>query len=562
VPNLTSLTDEIRRRGLELAPGTLIFQEHPGRIVAVCRDPALRIEVDFEPGEVDGLVGGLRDHGCLEEAAPPSRLRRGRGVPVTEVAAAAKRTTRTLLGLGEALHIPAEVPGPERALASWRFAASLSPAVAAAAASVARGDAQLVDFRISDALAEAIERLPPPAGEVSVLTGRLESWQPVPLTARVGSLRPAQTLNVTQRGRIHIAAAQALPSPGGLGEESMFGSGIAHRREDAAVAAVAEAYERHCAGVVPAGDIFAARGSDLPGFIAPEEFVSYRDSHLRREPNLVPFSPTEQRLWVQVKRRDGSTVSVLADLVFFPFGRPGIARHTYSNSSGMAAHETFPLAEEAAWRELVERDAFMRHWLGRKPGRHLEIPSGDGTVEHFTAMIEAAGWSLRCVQLGESPRLPIVAAIATHEGKLVVGASTASPHLAVAKACSEAWAGVCLPRGEEEVPAVDAVRTPSDHRRLYRWGAHLDEAAFLWDCEEEVSIGELGDPPPMPAEAVVYRWPAHVSAPYRVVRVMCPTMIPITFGVGCEPLGRSDAAALVSATGRSLDTPLFPHPFP
>jgi hypothetical protein len=559
---LESLRREIDDRGLEIAPGTFIAETSARRMVAVRLAPALKIEAEYEPVEVEELLDALRRQGCVQPATGQGDLAPDCGAPVTEFMKDGLGPWSVLFGLNDALYVPVDVPVAVRRLLAWRYIASFPKPLAAAVASVGRGDAGLVGIRPSAVLSKALDGLPPPEGDVALLSGASAAWRLLPLKARVGRLRPAASISVGSRRGMFVAAAEVLPSPGGLGEDGMSGSGIAVDRDDAKKAAVGEAYERHCAGVVPAESILAASGKDLPGALPPDQFVSYRESQLERGPNLISYSAAQPRLWAKASRSDGEAVHVLADLVFFPFGRGGIACHTHANSSGMAAHESFARAEDAAWRELVERDAFMRHWLGRRPGRRIAVPAGDRAVERLVASIEAAGWALRLVQLGESSELPIVAAIATCDSHLVIGASVASPRVAIAKACSEAWAGVCLPREPEEVPAVEAVSTPSDHRRLYRWGDHVKEAAFLWDCDEEVGVDQLGEPPPMPASAAVFRWPPYVSAPLKVVRVLCPSMIPITFGFGCEPLGRPDAAALVEATGRVLDEGLFPHPFP
>ena len=153
-----------------------------------------------------------------------------------------------------------------------------------------------------------------------------------------------------------------------------------------------------------------------------------------------------------------------------------------------------------------------------------------------------------------------ILAIAQQGSKLSLGsASGQDPATAVTKALWEAWAGVVLASADEEVPSVADVRSPSDHRRLYRWGDVGSAALAHWVGGRTLTVSDLPPQPSTPTDLVMVEWPQWLTAPHHVVRVLHPEMIPITFGQGLEPLGRPDVADLILAAG---GPPTLPHPFP
>ena len=214
-----------------------------------------------------------------------------------------------------------------------------------------------------------------------------------------------------------------------------------------------------------------------------------------------------------------------------------------------------------AWAELLERDAFQRAWFTRELLPRLRLSGGDDGHGPYQRDLEDQGWEIRAFALRPDDLQPIICALAVRDEQLALGASAASSGPgALTKAMREAWSGaVLVPETGEEVPAPEEVRTPGDHRRLYRWGRQLSEAAFLWEGEGNLDPRELGPLPQPPDDLITVTWPSWVCEPLHVVRVLHPDLIPMTFGHGREPLGRPDVAAMVREGGASA---LFPHPFP
>ncbi|GAA3782207.1 hypothetical protein GCM10022225_83220 [Plantactinospora mayteni] len=227
----------------------------------------------------------------------------------------------------------------------------------------------------------------------------------------------------------------------------------------------------------------------------------------------------------------------------------------------MAAHTGSAQATRIAWYELLERDAFMRVWLSKLPPKQLIASDPLPEQRLLTAALQRQGWTIVLLDLGANGR-PIVGAAAVRGQHFAFGAAAdPDPAVAAEKAVREAWSVTRAPVCERA--SISAVRTPADHRRYYMSGQGHRDVSWLLQSDAQADLSELSIGLPEPSrDVIVYEWPAKITRPFRVVRVLDPAMIPITFGYGREPLGRSDVQRLVASTGASLDEPMPPHPFP
>lgn len=546
-------------RGLSAAPGTLFAIDADG-------DPLLLVDRDRRGdgglGEA-GTVEALLELGALIEGAGAACWKRwGPFVHDWNLGWPESAETALLLSLNHALVLPHKLRGSDRRRVVFRFLASLPPELGKTLLAAVSGSARILALAPSADLAAEIEELAPSRafGEPWLLRTHQRS-EACPLDAMVGPLAPATSLRIFGSGVQQVAISSVLPPPSGIGMPPGSAAGIREDRGEAELTAAAEAHERHAAGVIPNDDLEAGSSCDLDAAISPDAIVSYAPWQYRVHADLLPFDDCEVRLWARAKDLAGRRRLVLADLVFYPFGSSENRFHTAANSSGMAAHRTSDAALGGAWAELVERDAFMRHWLGRIPGRVVRMRNADVEYRRMHDDLRDAGWSVSLVQLGSSPHLPVLCAIARRRGMVALGAAAGDPGPTSVKALREAWAGVRVVPEREEVPEVEEVRSPGDHRRLYRWGGFAGELDFLFDGDEATTLEQLHDLDGPPAEAVVYQWPARLVNPFSVVRVLHPPLIPITFGYRREPLGRDDVRSLLLRQS-SDGTDLMPHPFP
>ncbi len=458
----------------------------------------------------------------------------------------------TLISTVAALYIPPREAAHGRILVD-RFVANLSDPLPKIYAATLFDDFRIVALTPLMQIEESIES--PPPNHPSVLDHR-GRWCK---QGAVGGLQPAVEAHVRRHKCAYVSTARAAKLLPRLDAPAMFGSGVGDSYAQAKAKAIGEAYERHLAGLVLNEMVFEARGADLPEAIHPDRFVSYLPEQFAAFPDLYPYDRDECRLWTRARRVDGSTCAVLADLVFYPLGRADSRVHTSTNSSGMAAGESREAALAYSWAELVERHAFMKTWLGKLPSRRISWP-GDGCLENYRTDLACFGWEIHLFQIGDIGLEAVVLAVARAGEYLTLGcAADRVPYHAVSKAVAEAWMGVALCDQTEGGVDVEAVRLPSDHRRLYRWRPFAEELSFLFQGEEFVSLEDLDPVRPVADDAVVVTWPGWASDPLHVVRVLHPDLIPITFGRGREPLGRQDVQQLV---GNHRELPLFPHPFP
>jgi len=554
------LEDALVGKGIVAAPGTLLAADHEDRAILFIDDEHRGVGRLSEADTIDDLLQlgalvedpGAENGESFQLAVHDWNL----GWPPNST------ESMMLLSLGHALVLPPDLARTDRRHAAFRFLAVNPPLLGSALLDAASGSGRILALAPSIGLVEKI-------GEISSDPAHGEPWllrtgqdgESCPLDAMVGPLAPATSLYVYGAGVQHVAISSVLPPPSGIGLPSGSAAGIREDRGEAELTATAEAHERHAAGVIPSEDLEAGSFVDLDMAISPDAVVSYVQWQYEAHPDLLPFDEREERLWVRAKNVAGERRWVLADLVFYPFGASENRFHTAANSSGMAAHRTSQAALRAAWAELVERDAFMRHWLGKIPGRLVFLRRADPEYRRMVEDLQDAGWSVGLVQLGSSPRLPVFCAIARRRGMVALGAAAGDPDEATVKALREAWAGVRVVPEREEVPEIENVRSPGDHRRLYRWGDFASELDFFFEGDETISLEQLGELPGPPSEAVVYQWPHRLVRPFSVTRVFHPPLIPITFGYRREPLGRDDVKSLLLRRG-SDGSDLIPHPFP
>jgi ribosomal protein S12 methylthiotransferase accessory factor len=159
----------------------------------------------------------------------------------------------------------------------------------------------------------------------------------------------------------------------------------------AARKAVAEAVERE--GFREPRGIVNARLTSLRSAVDPREFVRYApEQHALDGFAYQPFDADHMYSWAGgTELNTGVEVHVLAELVF---SRTSLAAaghavdrpYTQVTSSGCAAGVSKDDAVLRALLEVVERDAFMRHWLAQRPG--ALIPQSSLPAE-IAARVEA-----------------------------------------------------------------------------------------------------------------------------------------------------------------------------
>ncbi|MGV2895790.1 YcaO-like family protein [Achromobacter sp. AGC78] len=340
--------------------------------------------------------------------------------------------------------------------------------------------------------------------------------------------------------------------------------------------ATMESHER--AALWQPRDLIRARFHDLTGAVDPTTILAYDAAQYRRS-NFPyrPFDPTAQYLWKAARNvLNGSPCFVLADLVYLEEGLAGLLRpppYTSANTSGAASHLSFEAALENAALELIERDAFMRLWLGAgaKEVNEAQLPD---ELKARIARLRALGVTVALRDIGHA--YCHVAFCHAQSGSLhftrVSSCAAYNFNSAMEHALMELESQVLISLHNPPPAPIRAsqVRQAEDHAALYGQKAHFRKADFL-----TANIRVSPEP-----QRLAHDW-AHLTrlllddgqqlivvdltdgAPTQTpsVKAFIPGLIPIKFGAGNEPGGHSAYQLLRQKFATPDRVRGFPHPF-
>jgi ribosomal protein S12 methylthiotransferase accessory factor len=376
---------------------------------------------------------------------------------------------------------------------------------------------------------------------------------------------------------VHLARANIKVS----GEERAFTWGRGADPWLAMRKAIGEAVERE--GYREPRGIVEGRIADIEGAIDPREFVRYDESQYQ-QPDFPyrPFDPERSYPWATgTDMTSGAQVRVLAELVY---SRSSLAErghdtprpYTQVTSSGCAAGVSFDDAAHRALLEVIEREAFMRHWLKQEPGVPLATDRLPRDLLARIAALEAAGCRV-CLQRLPSDWAHVALVGVQHEERRFTTMSTAAgPHLlaALASALEEVAPRVYVWLNGHAVTAArpESVDSVEHHFDLYgspRYFRRADRVLFpTGTAVESASRRKL---PAQTAQQIADRLAScglhpiladitpklcHVDQGRTrlwAVKALVPGLLPMSFGYQREPLG------MVS---RIHPGSKFPHPFP
>lgn len=334
------------------------------------------------------------------------------------------------------------------------------------------------------------------------------------------------------------------------------------RAYDARVAvrkALAEATERYAFRRLP--DVHVGSWDELERPLNPADFLIRRSGRLST--CELPFQKDVMRVWVSASAlptRDRRTL--LADLVCSPSAFSSEYRERlihHATTSGIACHPNLRQAEVNATFELVEHDAFVRHWLLQDGGTAVRLDTLPPQILQACEKLSRAGTTCGVHVLGRGLH-PTFLAWAQHKSLCFTCFGTASGARAsdaLARAMMEAelraWAFI---EGveREDIQAID-VRTPSDHGLYYatKFGFRAADS-FLQNTSRMSTYDEVVGSFEIAPGALYEKMHAAGHQPFvvdlsfpmltkdpvlsklRVVRVLAPGAMPLSFGYGC--LGR------------------------
>ncbi|MDM0122211.1 YcaO-like family protein [Variovorax arabinosiphilus] len=344
------------------------------------------------------------------------------------------------------------------------------------------------------------------------------------------------------------------------------------------IKAHAETIERQAARE-PKG-VRLGRIDDVSDAVSPESLVAYADhQYAQRGFPFQRFQRDVVQRWVSgTDLLSGESVSVLADMVYLRkyldthFAVPA-DQYTEMNSSGCAAGPSREFALEAALLELIERDAFMRHWLTQTAGRRVDPKLLSRAVNLRVQGMTSLGCDV-WVQRMDSVAANAVLVSATHAQKhftCVAAAARFDLNEAVDSALDELQTSVYTrltgmnyaPQRPEEVSDPEGHTMLYAQRRFFERARDVLQPSRTLDGYPQAQASDLESL--LDVLAAQQLRPCFVDVtpqrncldqgrqPLSVIRAFIPTLIPISFGYAKEPRAMVD-----HVHPRSF----FPHPFP
>ncbi|MES2889835.1 MAG: YcaO-like family protein [Pseudomonadota bacterium] len=346
--------------------------------------------------------------------------------------------------------------------------------------------------------------------------------------------------------------------------------------------AVAEAIERE--GYKQPRGIFQARLAELPAAVDPTQCVLYSPKQYAA-PGFPfhRFDAARPQAWTSgLDLATGQEVHLLAELVF---SHPSLAAQghdvsrpvTQVTSSGCAAGVDVPDATERALREVIERDAFMRHWLAQTPGEVVPAHAWPAAIRQRLQAMQDTGCRVQLQRLA-TPWLHVAMVSVQHPTRhfTTLGMSAHAHFTRATEGAldeTEARVYAWLHGHQPHIREPKQVLTPEHHFELYGLKPHFRRADRVLFAAEPSSSGSAW-PRAMKARSLegltrqlaraglrtlavnITPTQHHVDqgrTPLSVVKVVVPSLLPISFGFQKEPMGM--VARVHPGAHR-------PHPFP
>jgi ribosomal protein S12 methylthiotransferase accessory factor len=372
----------------------------------------------------------------------------------------------------------------------------------------------------------------------------------------------------------HAARARVIK----CGTQSSYSWGRDVNPKKAFDKAIGEATERYAFMECKPDNPLLCCYRDLPNGLHPHRFIKYSPSQYRKAGfPYQPFSEAKQTLWVEAKQVDADdTVMVLADVAYRADTSKSVKPYTKVSSSGMASGPSIKFAILGATLELIERDAFMRHWLSQQSGITVKSSSLPESVRRRIRDLVDLGCevSIQNLHLGLIPVFMVfVQSHAAHFTCVGTGVSCDDEtDQGLISAFNEAEiAARARLAGEPLVPIIAReVIKPKDHSDFYAQKKHYKKADALLKSRDEVNyddcfIGAHASGNSLQSFMVEKGFPVYwldmtikdgplsfAGADVFTVRALVPGLIPLTFGSNLLPLGMVGFEKYVTRV---------PHPF-
>ena len=358
-----------------------------------------------------------------------------------------------------------------------------------------------------------------------------------------------------------ILSRYAAPQPDLItSDQPNLAHGSGDSQDSARTVALMEAIERYCGLFPPQPDIICSFAHLDGTALLPTELPLFSTAQYAR-PGFpyCPFEPDLTLGWTwgwNVSR--GERILVPSAAVWY--GAEDLLVGETSN--GVAAHSSPGQALHNGVLELIERDAFMIHWLHRISPPRFDPGQLRGEAAAMVQRIEEQGYTVVLADITTDLNVPVVLALGVHELRkrpaLLVGAGASlDGATALRRAVRELYAAATgiMENWELRQPLnPDEVVDLKDHSRAYEHPDWLPKASFLWagSVTKEPPGALSAESPPRGLRPLVEQLGGKghdvigvdISTPevarcgVRVVRAIVPGLQPLAFGARVRLGGR------------------------
>ncbi|MBL0426641.1 YcaO-like family protein [Ramlibacter alkalitolerans] len=321
-----------------------------------------------------------------------------------------------------------------------------------------------------------------------------------------------------------------------------------------------------------------ATAAELARPVLPTAFARYSErQYADRSLGVSPFVAAERIRWVEGREwPSGDAVWLPADCVSAAIAASAASgkRLMRVGSSGCAADADIEIALQRALHEVIERDAFARHWLAQSGGRAVDPASLPAQLATRMATLASLGCetSVACTTLGLGPTILVLIRNDRLGFACLGGASDSSATRATERAFIEAeFAALARCHGARTTPVRPRdVCLPEHHASVFAQRAFFRRADVLVaQGQRPIRLDQLDWPVSVQERLqgagrhVAAYWvelpstasPAQLDGrPVRTVRALIAGCVPLAFGYGALP----ERMVTHEVTQRAR----FPHPLP
>lgn len=372
---------------------------------------------------------------------------------------------------------------------------------------------------------------------------------------------------------LHVGSAQYIVPTKGKERHwtgNAFSTGTS--RENTLLKVLAEAWERYVPDSMHYARWDVRKALDIPQgeWVDPYDIypiMKEQQKVFRHE--LSVFDPEADWEWViGNKYADGSPIYIPVDAVYYQRGiqqRLSRLPCIWASSNGVAAHPSKETAVQSATLELIERDALMATWYGKKVVKALPDDYLVQVIGNRLRSWQSAGYKVTVLDI-TTDTVPVVLVLIHSPLKCPAlssgSAAAATYEIALRKAFAEAeLMALSWSKRKSRGITPEEVSTVDDHGMLYADPAYSHHAAWLLDAEHLTTVPEAI----MSVEeallcinpCVVDMTPVRPRTGLQVVRTIVPDLLPINFGYGTEAHGHPRLNVLGLHWCR--DYPAVPH---